>query len=392
MRRLSCLGLMFLLGSGSAHAATLIVEAGGGGDYVSIQPALSAAATGDTILIASGTYAGADDRDLDFGGKNLAMIGLGGRSNVIIDCEGAGRALRLINGETSAALVEGITFRNGLHSSYGGAIYCYGASLTVRDCAFEGNSATQGGAVYSFALGGPMQISSCVFQGNTGSMGGAIFSTGSLSPQIDGCSFLENHGDVKGGALYVTNYAVGTVQSSEFVGNGSLTGGAIFLNLQSSPLIDGCFFSENSAQEGGAIGTFNSCAPEIVSCTFVHNSAPQGSSVHWNFACNGSIRQSILAFGLESSSVACSGSSPVICHNLVWSNGSQNLLCGNYYENLYQNPEFCGLANQGPYTLQSDSPAAAGNNVYGLLMGCLPVDCGDSAATPSSWSEVKCRY
>jgi len=190
----------------------------------------------------------------------------------------------------------------------------------------------------------------------------------------------------------MTNYSSGHIDVCLFQGNTALTGGALFLNLQSPTQITGCTFEANTAQDGGAIGTCNSCLPQISECTFVHNSAATGSSVHWGVACNGTLHNCILAYGLQSNAVACAGATPVIYHNLVWSNGSENLLCGNYYENIYLNPQFCGVANNGPYTLQSDSPAAPANNAYGEIMGAWPVDCGDAASTPLDWSAVKRRY
>jgi predicted outer membrane repeat protein len=206
------------------------------------------------------------------------------------------------------------------------------------------------------------------------------------------CQFTYNVSDLKGGAVYCTNSSSGLIQDCDFIGNNSLNGGAIALNISSSPSIDGCFFDDNSANDGGAIGTFNSCAPTISNCTFVHNSAADGGSLHFEFSSDATVYQCILAFGTTGNVMGCGASTPEIYHNLIWSNGGGDILCGNSHDNIYQNPEFCGTTNQGPYTLQSDSPAAAANNTYGVLMGSSPVDCGESAAAGSSWSEIKLRY
>ena len=43
-------------------AATIVVDIGGGGDHTAIDPAISAASEGDTILVMPGTYTGLDNK------------------------------------------------------------------------------------------------------------------------------------------------------------------------------------------------------------------------------------------------------------------------------------------------------------------------------------------
>lgn len=76
-RTLGVVGALLVPGS-VAHGATYFVP----NHYTTIQAALTAAAGGDTIIVRDGTYTGADNRDLDFGGKALTLTaaGIGGRS------------------------------------------------------------------------------------------------------------------------------------------------------------------------------------------------------------------------------------------------------------------------------------------------------------------------
>ena len=93
-----------------AGAATLTVP----GQYATIQSAIDAAsASGDTVLVSPGTYAGAGNRNLDLGGKRLGVVGKLGAKVTIIDCEGEGRGFRFQSREPREASVEGLTILNG---------------------------------------------------------------------------------------------------------------------------------------------------------------------------------------------------------------------------------------------------------------------------------------
>jgi predicted outer membrane repeat protein len=377
----------------NAAAITLVVNIEGGDDYTSIQPALDATADGDTVLVMPGTYVGAENRNLDFDSKNLTLRSNNFNQTSIIDCEGLGRALFLNDGQDRSSIIEGLVFQNGIHATTGGALYFYGASPSVRYCHFIGNESVQGGAIYFFGAGANgMLMENCSFNENHGDYGGALFATGLLAPNVYGCVFTDNSSDLKGGAIYCTNSSSGWIRSSDFLGNSSFNGGAISLNYSSSPEISTCFFDGNSAEDGGAIGTFNGCAPDIESCTFVHNTATEGGCLHFAFNSNPIVHQCILSFSVTGATMYCGSSLPQIYHNLIWSNGGGNDLCGDYHDNIYLNPQYCGTTNLGPYTLQSDSPAAAANNDFDELLGALPVDCDESAAEASNWSRVKRLY
>lgn len=58
----------------ATRAATLNVPA----QYPTIQAGVNAAFDGDTVLVASGTYSGDGNRDVDFGGKSLTVASQSG--------------------------------------------------------------------------------------------------------------------------------------------------------------------------------------------------------------------------------------------------------------------------------------------------------------------------
>src|SRR6185295_15576968 len=56
--------------------------------FRSIQPALNAATNNAVVVVKAGTYSGADNRNLTFGGKNLVLISDKGWEQIILDAGG----------------------------------------------------------------------------------------------------------------------------------------------------------------------------------------------------------------------------------------------------------------------------------------------------------------
>ncbi|MCK4512713.1 hypothetical protein KAW64_13295, partial [bacterium] len=87
----------------------IYVDAAGGGDYLTIQDAVDAASTRDTILVAPGTYTGPANRNISFGGKNIVLKSQEGRASTVIDCEHQDRGFFFVDGEDQSATVQGFT-------------------------------------------------------------------------------------------------------------------------------------------------------------------------------------------------------------------------------------------------------------------------------------------
>jgi hypothetical protein len=84
------LGLLIIaaLAIAPAHADTLHVP----GEYATIQDAIDASVDGDIVEIADGTYTGAGNKNLDFGGRAITVRSAAGDPTFcIIDCEDDGR-------------------------------------------------------------------------------------------------------------------------------------------------------------------------------------------------------------------------------------------------------------------------------------------------------------
>ncbi|MCP4547509.1 MAG: hypothetical protein GY835_13710 [bacterium] len=70
--------ILLLVPPFSVNALTIHVPA----EHATIQAALDFAQTGDTVLVAPGTYSGDGNWDLSFGGKELALLGSGGQVRI----------------------------------------------------------------------------------------------------------------------------------------------------------------------------------------------------------------------------------------------------------------------------------------------------------------------
>jgi len=157
-------------------------------EYPTIQAALEAAQAGDEVVVADGTYRGEGNVRINFVEKAIVLRSANGPENCIIDGEGAAPAF-LFNKDTAGMVVEGFTIQNGQHS-YGGAVYCAPSSApTIKNCIFDSNNATHGGAV-ACRYASPTFIN-CVMTRNSAGNGGAMFLHYS-DPRLIHCTLYAN--------------------------------------------------------------------------------------------------------------------------------------------------------------------------------------------------------
>jgi predicted outer membrane repeat protein len=172
-------------------------------------------------------------------------------------------------------------------STGGGILNNQGSTLTVSNSTLSGNSATDGGAIYSF---GTLTISGCTLSGNSATFGGAIVEQDGTAA-VSASTFAGNSATY-GGGIY--NDSMVTVSGCTLSGNSaSYAGGGIYSTGQST-VVSTSTISGNSATFGG--GFFNVLALTIANSTLTGNSATYGGGIYNEGSVPGvTVRDSVLS-------------------------------------------------------------------------------------------------
>jgi len=327
------------------HASTIRVPA----DQPTLQQGIDAAAIGDTVLVAPGTYSGPSNQNLDFHGKDLVFRSAAGPQTTIIDCAGTGdrRGFHIRSGETAAAVIEGFKVRHAYVSgglgNEGAGIRCDSASPTIRNCILEDNTSDWSGAGIAL-FNSSSALVNCIINSNTATHngGGLVSQDGAIT--LIGCTISNNEaggdfgyggGISAGGSLTAVDceisnnavYSSGDDSYTQSAGGGMSAGGEIHLtrctftgnlasaandnthvgnrawgggaSLSGNVVLNACVFRNNrvvalsgpfstggNQAEGGAL----SCQGVTMSdCVFSGNSAQSEGNPDGNHATGGAV-------------------------------------------------------------------------------------------------------
>jgi hypothetical protein len=371
------------LPAGYAWSAVIHVP----GDFPTIQDGLDAAATGDTVLVAAGTYTGPNNRNLTFGGQNMVLLSASGASMTTIDCQGLARGLTLTGPLDETAVVDGFTITNG-HSDKGAGISATdSSSVTVKNCVIVANVSTKfGGGVFVSDASSPT-FANCTIEGNDAQQGGGGVRVGDQSTaRFLDCTIGDNTAKLGGGII--ANDDLGSLFSNCIVrGNRALQdGGGAFVTANSFLIFDGCTISGNLAMNGGGLMIFMS-SPTIARSTIAANRALlSGGGLYLSTAVVPPVMQTIVwsncADQLGDQVYAASGSISFACSD-VDDAGVEGGGTVSYDANtIHADPLFCqerlctfAPTTAGEYTLDDDSPALAAFSPCGELIGSQPQGC-----------------
>ncbi len=407
----------------SVSATTHRVDWSGSGDFVTIQEGIDAASGGDTVLVLAGTYTGADNRNLDFGGTNLVLKSETGYAATFIDCENAGRGFHFHNGEDTSSVVSGFTitraaadsgagafcengstprfqscvFRLSTAQKRGGGICCFNSSPIIRNCSFDENIANDdgssdgyGGGVACLDGSSPLIVDTDFSLNECCKYGGGLYSYYS-SPSCVRCDFVANnlltYGQGGGGAalsfsdgaeftdctfsgngttvtivgagLHVASSAV-SITDCDFIDNTAGTAAGARFTEGSSGTVTGCTFAKNVTTWGAAAAGINCTFGSDLTITNCTFVDNEGYHV-WCQEASPTVEYSILAFALLAGPVHCveGTETPHIHHCFVYGNAAGDDLCGGNFNDIENSDPLFCDRSTETYTLCADSPCLA---------------------------------
>lgn len=332
-------------------------------EVVTIQAACDSAQVADTVLVASGTYRGIGNRDIDFKGKSIVVTSRSGLEATVLDIQGSSadphRGVYFHSQESREAVFEGFTLINGFmstapsrpqsraaHNLSGGGIQVQGASPTIRDCLIRDCQSDFTGGGISIELGSQPKVERLTVQGCVAGLagGGLSVETGSQPELTD--LVLTGNNSIQGGGLALSAFPM--IHRLLVAGNSAQRGGGIDLNGFATARLEQAIVWNNCATEGG---------PEIF-----HESV---GLVEFHCAI------------VDSSGIAGPGEFQ-------------------FDRTVHDDPRFCGEvpcdeapSTRGDYTLREGSPGLSPTSVCGLLYGVLGLGCADNPLRPITWGRLK---
>jgi len=371
---------------------TYYLNASGTGDFPTIQDALQASESGDTIILSDGVYTGLGNIDLDFMGRNVVLKSQSENPDLcVIDCAGSPgsphRGLYFHSGEATSSRVIGVKIVNGyVEGAYpnnqGAGILCdNGASPRIENCIFADGHASDDGGGVACQYGASPMIVDCVFGGNDADYEGAAVSLSNNSQvDIHNCTFIDN--DAAVAALYVGSGCSAVVDGSIFDGNNAFDGGAITCFQGTVALADCQLFDNTCDDWGGAVRLYEATGT-FTQCSFVRNSAGQGAAaLLCTEGSSATLIQCIIAYSQNSSTIYCAagGSASLSCCNLYANYGGDWVGCiagqAGVNGNISEDPLFCDIDNDN-FLLDEISPCATEQNPECGRIGALPVGCSN---------------
>ncbi|MHC4625865.1 MAG: right-handed parallel beta-helix repeat-containing protein [Planctomycetota bacterium] len=279
----------------SASPATIRVP----DDFGTIQEAIDSSVDGDVIQVASGTYSGHGNRDIDFRGKAITVRSLNGPGETIIDCTDH-RGFYFRRGEGSDSVLRGLTITGGRvrgseispdgapwnsspDNSVGGGIFCEFSSPSIVNCVIRDCGAELGGGIAS--VGGSPRILDCVIEqctagglgsASSGGYGAGIALIAGSQAEMVNCAIRDNIAYVnsRGSGVYCRQSTALLVNCdiSYNAAQGSVSGGGLYCSGSSAGMVlENCLVSNNVASAGGGLFAESFDHVRLANCTVADN-------------------------------------------------------------------------------------------------------------------------
>jgi hypothetical protein len=252
--------------------------------FRTIQKGIDATSSGDTVMVAPGTYY----ENIQFDGKDIVLRSTEPDnadtvSKTIVDAFGWGSVVTFSGTESSACTLSGFTIRNGMsENGRAGGIYGYRTHATIEKNVITANrivGVNNRGAAINYCHG---IIRNNILEDNSsGDQGGGLYMCNGI---IENNIIQNNAASRSGGGLAGCD---GTIRNNVIQGNHTdWTGGGL---SECRGDILGNSISGNTALEDG--GGLANCHGLIEQNTIAENSAQHGGGLR---SCDGIIRHNII--------------------------------------------------------------------------------------------------
>ena len=323
--------------------------------FLHLQDALDAAADGDAIWVAQGSYKPDEGTSPTPGDRNAAFILLnevalyggfptsGGDGTLAVrdpatyptalsgdllgdDDSGGSNAENSLHVMFSYpgvhCVLDGFTLTAG-NANINSGISDANSGLTVdgpftvSNCIFQGNNALNGQSGASCTYRADVVFSSCVFTSNSGGIDRTAYIESGATVVFNDCDFTEN----QGGAVR-DNSASASYNRCTFISNTGAPGAALVLNAASPTILDCVFRGNGTGNQGGAIANYAGSNPVITNCVFQGNSAFYGGAIYNSQSSPVLINCSFQANNAEEGGAFynTSSSNPALYNCIIWLN------------------------------------------------------------------------
>ena len=217
--------------------------------FDTIQDALDAARDGVTLLLEEGIYT----EQIEFGGKDIVLRGLGDPEKTILDGGGSGPVVAFRYGETEAARLERVTIQNGVAPD-GGGVRIVESHPTFDRVIIRDNTAIHSGGGLSIINAWPT-FTNCLVLNNTAEEGGGIGARQSL-PTLIGVTIVGNQVTGSGGGFSCIDLCSPTIFNTVVAFNDAERGGGV--NIVAPQLVT----FENNNVYGNSIDNYSGSVPD----------------------------------------------------------------------------------------------------------------------------------
>jgi parallel beta-helix repeat protein len=273
--RRAVFAVMLILPLHASFAADLLVP----GQFPTIQAAVDAAATGDTILLSPGAYF----ENVNVGSKGVTLRSVSGAADTSL-FPFVGGSIISISDTVGEVTLQGLTIRDGTSAGPGAGILATNANVRLVSCVLLSNETSDAIGAALYASGSTISLESCEVRENVAVLleqstvaGGAVAVLDSTLTATETLFTSNLSIDVGGAALGAAGTSGITVASCTFLSNGATStltfgtsttfggGGAILVRDNTSLTIDDTVFEENVTTRGsGTVRTISLTGPVLI--------------------------------------------------------------------------------------------------------------------------------